>query len=43
MLKRILALMMIGAFLATVAIGCGGEDKPEEKKDDAKKKVEETK
>ncbi len=38
MFKRILALMMLGAFLATIAIGCG-DDKD---KDDAEKEVKDT-
>ena len=35
MLKRILALMMVGAFLAVMTVGCG-EDKEDEKTDDKK-------
>ena len=45
MFKRILALMMVGAFLATIAIGCGGKKDDDEKKvkdaaKDAKEEVE---
>lgn len=36
MFKKILALMMLGTFLATIAIGCGDD------KDDAEKEVKDT-
>ena len=40
MLKRILALMLVGAFLTVMTVGCGEDKEEEPKKEEAEKETD---